>query len=437
MGSHFISFLGTNDYLPCTYYRAGEEMIPDVRFVQEAMAEILCRRWSGKDRITVFTTQDAFEKNWRDNGQMDREGKPLERLGLGSALMQRNLACQVESVTIPEGRSEDEIWQIFSTVMDKIQDQSSLHLDITHAFRSIPLLGTVVLHYAKVVKEASIEGIYYGAFEALGAPWEVKNIPVEERLVPIFDLTPFTTLLDWSLAFDRFTGAGDAKPVCDLARKGVMPMLAATQGKDAAASAVRTMADRLEDFTLTLATCRGKEISGAASRLKKRLDDCKKVDVQPEMIPLLEKVEARMAPFAGDAARDGAAAARWCLEHNLCQQGFTILLETLVTHVATEAGLNPGGLTDRIIVNQAAKICKDNLLEDLWKPEAKSNPEKAKNCLAFFNKSQGLADKILALGGLRNDINHAGFTGSAMPPRSVESKLKKILEDVEAALGMS
>ncbi|SHK23531.1 MULTISPECIES: TIGR02221 family CRISPR-associated protein [Desulfatibacillum] len=437
MARHFISFLGTNDYLPCTYYRTGEEMTPEVRFVQEAMAEILCRRWSGEDRITVFTTRDALEKNWRDNGQRDREGKPLERLGLEQALSRRGLPCKVESIIIPEGGSEDEIWQIFSTVLDAIQDQSSLYLDITHAFRSIPLLGTVVLHYAKVVKEASIEGIYYGAFEALGTPWEVKSIPVEERLVPIFDLTPFVTLLDWSLAFDRFIGAGDAKPVSDLARKGVMPMLKATQGKDAVASAVRIMADRLEDFTLTLATCRGKGISGAASRLQERLNDCKKVDVQAEMIPLLEKVETRMAPFAGDATRDGVAAARWCLDHSLYQQGFTILSETLVSHVAAEAGLNPEERKDRIIANQAAKIFKDNLLEDLWKPEARSNAEKTKKCLAFFDGSEGLADKILELAGLRNDINHAGFTQSAMPPRSVESKLKNILEDVESALGLS
>ena len=72
MARVYISFLGTNDYLTCTYFYKDNEM-QNVRFVQEATLNFFCSQWTSEDRILIFATGDAYEKNWLDNGHKDRK----------------------------------------------------------------------------------------------------------------------------------------------------------------------------------------------------------------------------------------------------------------------------------------------------------------------------------------------------------------------------
>jgi CRISPR-associated DxTHG motif protein len=43
-------------------------------------------------------------------------------------------------VDIPEGRSEQELWEIFDRVASAVDEGDTILLDITHAFRSIPMI---------------------------------------------------------------------------------------------------------------------------------------------------------------------------------------------------------------------------------------------------------------------------------------------------------
>ena len=45
MARVYLTFLGTNDYLPCTYCFQEKE-IQGIRFVQEATVSMNCRDWS-------------------------------------------------------------------------------------------------------------------------------------------------------------------------------------------------------------------------------------------------------------------------------------------------------------------------------------------------------------------------------------------------------
>ncbi len=247
MARVYLSFLGTNDYLPCTYHFNNKET-REVRFVQEATISMNCQDWSSEDRILIFTTSEAFERNWLDNGHLIN-GEKQQREGLAQRLKKLNLEVPIRNVLIPEGKSEAEIWKIFEILFDNIQTNEKIVFDITHSFRSIPMLAMVVLNYGKVIKGINILGIYYGAFEVLGSLKEAGKIPLEDRRVPLFDLTPFDNLLDWSLAIDRFLGSGDAIPIYELAKKEVSPLLRKSEGKDELAGVIKNLADTLKAFT--------------------------------------------------------------------------------------------------------------------------------------------------------------------------------------------
>ena len=129
MANLFLSFLGTSNYLPCTY-SLGDLEGKNVRFVQEALARIFCKQWKGDDRIIVFTTDDAITKNWRDGGHKDEEGNPYE--GLETRLSSLGLQCEIRKVMIPEGHTAEDIWLIFNQVCAQINESDTVFFDITH-----------------------------------------------------------------------------------------------------------------------------------------------------------------------------------------------------------------------------------------------------------------------------------------------------------------
>jgi len=180
----YLSFLGTNNYVPCIYW-LGTKDFKNVRFVQEATIELECRNWGPDDRIRIFTTEEAHKKNWLDGGHFSDHGAPLD--GLKSCIGKLNLKASVQNVSIPDGKDETEFWSIFDKVFEEIHTGDEIVLDITHALRSIPLLANAVLNYSKVLKGISIRRIYYGAFEVLGPVEKVKQLPLEERRARILD----------------------------------------------------------------------------------------------------------------------------------------------------------------------------------------------------------------------------------------------------------
>ncbi|WP_207679589.1 TM1812 family CRISPR-associated protein [Desulfonema magnum] len=73
MAKAYLSFLGTNDYIPCIYTDGNRE-VSDIRFVQEATLELCCREWGDEDRILIFTTDEAYKANWLDDGHTAGQG---------------------------------------------------------------------------------------------------------------------------------------------------------------------------------------------------------------------------------------------------------------------------------------------------------------------------------------------------------------------------
>ncbi len=437
MSKVYLSFLGTNDYLPCTYYQ-GDQSRKNIRFVQEATLAFHCRDWTAEDRILIFLTDEALKANWKDNGHMDRRtGQPLDRKGLERCIQDLKLTSAFTPVPICTGKSETEIWEIFDTMFSHLNSGDEVIFDITHALRSIPMLAIVVLNYAKVLKNIRILGIYYGAFEVLGSLRDAENLKVNKRKVPVFDLTAFDLLTDWAFAIDRFTGSGDAEPAKNLALKTLKPVLAATQGKDATASALRGFTFALSDFTKSISTCRGPDIPHEVLKLKERLRACADVELIRPLLPLLRRIEKRMADFQDNPVLCGIEAAQWCLDHNLIQQGYTILQEFLISHFILQIGEDPMVLINRELVNQAVYIHINEVQVRRWNPKAAENAELVRRFLDYFDNVKPLIYSLRSMGQIRNDLNHAGFRDPRMKAKDFEENLRKTLQEIKAFFGLN
>ncbi|MEA3429232.1 MAG: TIGR02221 family CRISPR-associated protein [Thermodesulfobacteriota bacterium] len=435
MARVYISFLGTNDYLTCTYFYKDNE-VQNVRFVQEATLNFFCSQWTSEDRILIFATGDAYEKNWLDNGHKDRNaGKIKNCMGLKRCIESLDLPVSVQKAPIPEGKSEQEIWEIFQIVYDQLKPGDEVMFDITHAFRSIPMLAIVILNYAKTMKDVTLSGIYYGAFEVTGSYHEAEKLSQEKRRAPILDLTSFDQLMEWSFAVDRFLKAGDAHPVSSLAKKSVKPALMATKGQDAAAKTIRNIANSLEEFSKTLSTCRGLDITSTTSKLKQHINRCQSLELLQPFKPIFDRVKKQTGLFPGDSIADGIQAAKWCLEHNLVQQGYTLLQETLISYLLIKINKQPESI-NREIVGQAIYIYTNNkkLFPEEWKEPAKSNIKTTKKLIEFCKTKKELIEIYRNLSNDRNDLNHAGHKKNPMSADKFSLKLGEYIRKTEQQL---
>jgi CRISPR-associated Csx2 family protein len=431
----FLSFLGTSDYKPCTYFSPDGFQKVDTRFIQEALIEWRCRQWTDNDLAVIFLTDEAFKKNWENDGH-SREISTGCR-GLRQCLEEMKLSVPVKPVRIPDGKSEAEIWDIFEQVYSVLNPEDQVVMDITHAFRSIPMLAIVLLNYAKALKQISIAGIHYGAFEVLGNPFAVEKMPLAERRAPIFDLTAFDTLMSWSTGVDRFLSAGDATLISKLAHQNIKSILSQSKGKDKAANAIRSVAKAVEEFSRVLSTCRGKDISPCAVKLKSRVNRCMQFDVIKPFQPILQTLSEKTAPFSGETLSDGIRAAEWCLNHNMIQQGYTILQEVLITWVASLDAPEKPGLTEiglREIVSSAVHIAKHDTPEMNWKHSAKENPEITRRYIDICRQHSNFMELYANLTDFRNDLNHAGYSIRPKPPETIIQKLGDFVSEAKALI---
>ncbi|WP_199245585.1 TIGR02221 family CRISPR-associated protein [[Phormidium] sp. ETS-05] len=168
-----ITFLGTGTYKP-TGYKWGDEIV-ETPYVAEAICQFF-----QPDAVAVFVTQEAKAMHWEQ---------------LSNRL---NGRFSAQDIPIPSGQSETEIWQIFDAVVDAVEPGSQVMFDITHAFRSIPMLVLLAAAFLQKARSVEIKGVYYGAFEF--------NNPQ----APIVDLTPAIKLLDWLTATDKFIDTGSS-----------------------------------------------------------------------------------------------------------------------------------------------------------------------------------------------------------------------------------
>jgi len=188
-----ISFLGLSNYAETTYVSPIDSEKVTTPFFQEALVEFY-----HPETLYVLLTQTveksiprgASESNWealqkRLNGKVNLQ--PIKN--------------------IPERNSPEDIWLIFQQVTNCLQDGDSVIFDITHSFRSVPVVALIAVSYLRVVRQVKIEGLLYGAFEA-------QNKETNET--PTFDLLPIVSLLEWTTATDQFIKTGNGEALASL-----------------------------------------------------------------------------------------------------------------------------------------------------------------------------------------------------------------------------
>lgn len=407
----FVSFLGTSDYKVCRYHFDNEPASGEIKFVQTVTAEK-----SACEQVVIFCTKKAEETHWKD---------------LEAEFCTSNLPKPIR-IRVCDGASEEELWSIFDAIQKEIPENATVTFDVTHSFRFLPLLMTVLLNYLKEVKKVELEKCYYGA-------WEARD---ERNIAPVFDLTPFFVLNDWARATSFFDEAGDCAQLYGLVKKtkGNLWKKKDAQSDQKFADNLTKSVQKVDGLISAIRTCRGKTIKEAdkseifseaeVEMLKKHF---------PAFVPIYEQLKSSFPDYAKNDERNGLLAAKWCADHGMIQQGYTILQETMKALVFERWKEVPEkqGILARIERNKKYTLELINACLSCDKIEKWNNPELTRdNVETLRNGDYEIVKLHKSLTNLRNDINHAGLLENSPDPGKLKALLSKFVEGAIEIFGL-
>jgi len=112
-------------------------------------------------------------------------------------LLEAKLGCRVTLSLIPYCRDQAEQVTLLRILAASVKRRDTVHLDVTHGFRHLPMLALLAALYLRQVKEADIAGIWYGAYDP------------DTGQAPVLDLSGVLRLADWLQAMAVYDRDGD------------------------------------------------------------------------------------------------------------------------------------------------------------------------------------------------------------------------------------
>jgi len=366
-----ITVLGTGKYEPVTY--RWNDHTYETSFVQEAFVH-----WLKPEVTCVLLTEKARETHWNNLCQRLQEH------------------TQIVEVDIPDGKSEAELWEIFEAISEVVQEGDEIAFDITHSFRSLPMIALLTIAYLKQVKGVKVQYVLYGAYEAR-----------DNQGAPVFDLTPFADLLDWLAAAKMFTATGDSSELGQLIQEIQND---AYRNREAYGEnlprALKNFGAALAEVSHDLLLTRVPNLPKSVSNLieKQKRASAEVSDWTPPLTLLLDKIADAYEPFQDDSLPTQAALIRWYLNHNHIVQAVTLAREWVVSY-----HLHKEGKDWR---DAAARKQMENQLNESLKQEA-------------------LWSDIITI---RNDLAHCGFgraEGQVLSATSIRQNAEEVVKQIE------
>ncbi|MBQ7649380.1 MAG: hypothetical protein IJS15_00390 [Victivallales bacterium] len=489
----FISSIGLGDYIPTFYTVDGKQSV-QAKFVQNAIRKLFAPNASA----IIFATRKALDKFFpedneplklpqakraRDGAEMDalfqlyRQNfyQECSRLGLDAP----------KTIMIPDGKNMDELWEIFNKLYEAIPENARICFDPTHAFRHHPIIMTILFNYLRIIKNVKVVRCEYGAFElnkkqnelrehinglledapATTADRKKEDSDETEDSSPLFPLTEFFQLNDWTNAIHDFLEYGRTNALEELVEKNnCMNGTKASGDILHFVSALEKLANHALFSNLhEIELLNFKE--DILNPLKEIQNAKENLNILPQLSPLFGKIERqldelRFSPMP--SWKNGFAMARWCCKFRLHPQLYTILQETCVSasidiflkpdcSICSETELKEAHL----IKGSQSKTIKDQrdymscLLavtqkEDEWKyplilkvPKDGEKGDDTRKLLSIRILANGtfqdIREKYHDITNKRNAINH-GFTGSHsnISEDGIQQDVEKMIDDIEA-----
>ncbi len=387
-----VTFLGTGKYEETTYTWQRDEAPRTcrTRFVARALAEI-----ATVSEVVVLPTKEAWTKHGKDFQE--------QLSGFG-------LKTPIEGF-LQLGATPAELWQQFELTKDALRAAAGtkIVLDITHGFRSSPFFAAAAVAFTRLVdKNLADLQVVYGAFEARDA----------NNITPIWDITPFVQLLDWSRSLMLFLRTGRAAELTIAVESLGKALRKAWYlgGRQGNEPGIDNLAKALARFGNEIETVRtGSLLLGGPpknpSAVVQLLDELQRSkEVLPRHIPPLADVLDRLRTTV-EALRT---------DQRLSQPDGQRALKALASFYLEMGRYPEAAATIREAwINQHACSKSDCPGFPEFSDQHREAAEKA-----WYAANEKLAGEIAET---RNDIQHAGYRSRPQPAETIKKKIKELI----------
>lgn len=197
MSCVYLSFLGLGSFksdikqyvYDKTVYELDGKKSGNTEFVQVAEVQILGAHSFNK--IIIVATQKSHDTHSEN---------------LKSQLIQAG-AKNINHLIISEEMTPEAQWKWFEQILDLIEPGDKLTIDLTHGYRSIPIIFSTAINFLQKARNISLNAVYYGAYE--------KN----KGVAPIVDMKDFYIINEWAEAVSRLVEDADARKIAEVAQK--------------------------------------------------------------------------------------------------------------------------------------------------------------------------------------------------------------------------
>lgn len=418
----FISVLGTGNYQECTYTK--DDFKSTARFVQQSILEYHKKKgsaekknaqegtfWAETDCVYILLTKGARDQNWEVC--KDIKGNVVNEKGLRKVLVEMktkgDLNARIEDIDIKDGKNEEELWDIFTTIYNVIEDGDKIYFDLTHGFRYLPMLVLVFGNYVKFMKNAEIKAITYGNFE-------MSNRGKDPA--PIIDLLPLSKLQDWTFATAQFLKTGNVDKLKDLMQPD-------------SSNYMKYMGEFIDNMVF----CRQQDVYDCTKSLGKA--DPESINFGNIPITLANNIVGKIEKSVGNFCikesdcYNSIIAAKWLYEKMQYQAAITMLQEGIITILCNEMKWKVNKKKYRETVRSAFEkhfIEKNNNGEKNFSYPNDVNKKDVDN---VYNIIKGdIIDIYCELRYIRNDFNHAGMVNQPIPRRRLKTRIKNVIDKI-------
>lgn len=377
-----LSFMGASPYNEAEYELDGKTY--RTPYTQEALA----RHYEGHALLVAMT-----------EGARSKHAEGLRARGVNYT-----------PISIPNGSSEEELWAIFEALTEHIPKGAEVVVDISHSFRSQPVLALAALRFLEAAKEVTVSRVLYATYDA------------ETHKGRFLDLTLFLTLMRWSEATLELVRYGFTRNLAALL-KGIQDTAWREGNQGPKPQKLKALGQVLEELGSALEFLRVEETLQLARRL---MEDSERVEKEAQAWPPARPIRALLAklrqrhkplaaaePFSQEGLRAQAYMVDLLLEIGSYHQAAVLIRELMVTKVCLNHNLDP--LNDRDKAEERL---------NLWSREA---PDET---------LRQWGDTWRALSDLRNDLAHAGMRKQTRKGLDAEKELREKWAQVKKLLSL-
>jgi len=306
----YLSFLGLGQFdkdtgqysYRKTVYEMNGNLSSATCFVQVAEQELLGMDYF--ERLFIAATEKSYQMH-------------------SNSLKKHLSFCrgELDFILLDEDMSEKGQWKWFEKIFQVIQKNDILTVDLTHGYRSIPIIFSTAINFLQKTKHITLEHVFYGAYEE------------DTKRAPLVDMKSFYDINIWADAVNRLAEDADAAGLAEAAEITGRMQFPALSNRELVSSC-QTLTRKIKNVDVN-------NVSGEVCGLMKKISELK-AGTDAGTSELLELLEKKFSSLCEEKIqnpdRDGYAVPYFrqqlelvdlLIQHGLVMQAFTVMRQWL------------------------------------------------------------------------------------------------------------